>query len=219
MKPIIIPITLICLLFSFQCHGQEIEKNNYFPLWTFHDDSVNIHGISLGLWTINGSPKFTNTNGVKYELIGLGLFIPLMGSSPIVSSDSAFIMLSADPLSEIINGLNLSSSGTACHCLTNGISAGAIAQINFQVNGISASIIANLNQKHNGMMVAMANETYTMNGLQIGLIGNNSNLLNGLQVGLFNKTKHLKGIQIGLWNVNQKRKLPLVNWNFKRDKL
>jgi hypothetical protein len=37
----------------------------------------------------------------------------------------------------------------------------------------------------------------------------------GLQIGLFNICKHLKGVQIGLWNVNSKRKLPFINWDFR----
>lgn len=37
----------------------------------------------------------------------------------------------------------------------------------------------------------------------------------GLQIGIRNKSDNMKGIQIGLWNVNGKRKLPIINWNFK----
>ena len=40
--------------------------------------------------------------------------------------------------------------------------------------------------------------------------------MRGLQIGVVNKSKNLRGIQIGIWNVNQKRRLPLINWNFKR---
>jgi hypothetical protein len=42
--------------------------------------------------------------------------------------------------------------------------------------------------------------------------------MSGLQIGIVNKSKNLRGIQIGIWNVNQKRKLPLLNWNFKQTK-
>ena len=226
-----IPIILFLFL-TINSFGQVQKKKNYFPIWTFHKDSINIHGISLGLWSFNSKPRYTNTNGIKFELIGVGIVIPLIPRSPIVETDSDFVKLKLVPLSERINGLNLSTSGTLCHCLTNGLTAGFIGQINFQVNGISTSLFMNFSQKHNGVMTALFNDAYYMDGLQVGfsnngyktkgvqiaILGNNSNEIKGVQIGLINKSKRLKGIQIGLWNVNQRRKLPLINWNFKRPK-
>ena len=221
--------TLVLLLFTLQSYGQVVKKKNYFPIWTFHKDSINIHGISIGLWSFSDEPRFTNTNGIKIELVGVGIGIPLIPRSPIVQSDSSFKKLKQEQLSERINGFNLSASGTVCHCLTNGLTAGFIGQINFQVNGISSSLFMNFSQKHNGVMTAMFNDAYYLNGLQIGIgnsgykttglqigaLSNGTKEMNGLQIGLFNRSEKLKGIQIGLWNVNQKRKLPLINWNFK----
>jgi hypothetical protein len=222
--------TILFLILTISSNGQFFKRKNYFPIWTFHQDSINIHGISVGLWSFNSEPRFTNTNGIKFELIGIGIGIPLMPMSPIVETDSAFIKLKQEPLSERINGLNLSASGSACHCLTNGLTAGFIGQIHFQVNGISASLFGNFTQKHNGLMLAMSNDAYYMNGLQIGLgnngfktkgvqiglIGNSAKEMKGVQIGLFNKSENLNGLQIGLWNVNQRRKFPLINWNFKQ---
>ena len=201
---------------TFTAYTQNIEKKNYFPIWTFHQDSINIHGVSVGLWTINKEPKYTNTNGIKFELIGIGILFPLIPSSPIAINDSAFIKIQQKPLSEKINGLNLSLSGTYCHCLTNGLTAGSIGQINYQVNGVSTSLVMNFSQIHNGLMISLFNEAYYINGLQIGL-SNIGFKTNGIQIGLFNKSKKMKGIQIGLWNVNGKRKFPIVNWNFKHE--
>lgn len=207
--------TFLFLLFMISSYGQ-INQKNHFPAWTFHQDSINIHGISVGLWSINEKPRYTNTNGIKYELIGVGIALPLIPNSPIVETEEDFKKLSQDPLSEKINGLSLSTSGTVCHCVTNGLTAGFIGQINFKVNGISASLVMNLVQKQNGFMVSMFNDAYSVNGLQVGL-GNTGVKAKGVQIGLVNNSRNLKGIQIGLWNVNQERKLPLINWNFKRD--
>jgi len=221
--------TILFLILTIRSFGQVGKRKNYFPIWTFHQDSINIHGISVGLWSFNSEPRFTNTNGIKFELIGVGIGMPLIPRSPIVQTDSAFIKLQQEPLSERINGLNLSSSGTVCHCLTNGLTAGFIGQINFKVNGISTSLVMNFSQKHNGIMAALFNDAYYMNGLQvgfsnngykmkglqIGIRGNHTYEMKGVQIGLINKSKKLKGLQIGLWNVNQKRTLPLINWNFK----
>lgn len=227
MKKII--VTIFISFFTLCSFSQGIKRKNYLPIWTFHQDSINIQGVSVGLWSVNSKPRFTNTNGIKLELIGIGIIMPLIPSSPIVENDSSFKILQLKPLSERINGLSLSASGTICHCLTNGISAGFIGQINFQVNGISSSLLMNFSQKHNGIMTSMFNESYFLNGVQIGLLNynyktkgiqigilsNGSKEIKGLQIGLYNKSENLKGVQIGLWNVNQKRKLPFFNWNFK----
>ncbi len=39
--------------------------------------------------------------------------------------------------------------------------------------------------------------------------------MKGLQIGVVNKAKRLRGIQLGIWNINERRKLPLINWNFR----
>jgi len=219
----IIPIkrTFVSILFFVLTICSYGQNENRFPIWTFHEENVNIHGISVGLWSTIISERNTNTNGIRLEVIGLGILVPMIPDFPTFEEQR----------SERINGLNLSALGTVCDCLTNGLSIGAGGQINYQVNGISATIFGNVTQKHNGIMVALfANWSDTMNGLQLGVINNNNSEANGvqigaandsekmggLQIGLFNKSKSFRGIQIGIWNVNQKRKLPLINWNFKR---
>jgi hypothetical protein len=53
-----------------------------------------------------------------------------------------------------------------------------------------------------------------VNGLHAAFLMNDSYELLDLEIGLLNRTQLLKGFQIGLWNVNSKRKLPLINWSF-----
>jgi len=229
MKNIITIIILLFLSLTIRSYGQIDQKKNYFPIWTFHQDSLNIHGVSLGLWTLNGEQRFTNTNGIKLELIGVGMFIVMFPGHPIAETDSAFKKLQNEPLSERINGLNLSLTGADCHCSTNGVAAGLLGQINFQVNGISSTYIMNFAQKHNGIMtsvlfceayymnglqVSIANTGKRANGVQIGIIRNKADEMNGVQIGLFNSSGKLRGFQLGIWNKNEKRALPLVNWNF-----
>ncbi len=232
MKHTTTVMMLLFLGFAASTYGQTDKRQHYFPVWTFHQDNVTIHGVSLGLWSFEREePRRTHTNGIKYELIGIGLGMPLVGASSLVSeSDSAFMVLKEKTLSERINGLSLSTTGTVCHCLTNGVTVGLVGQINFEVNGISASLVMNVTEKHSGVMATMlSNEAYYMNGLQIGLFNTGvktrgvqigatnraPKVMKGVQLGIFNKTGRLKGVQLGLWNVNQKRKLPIINWNFK----
>lgn len=196
--------------------AQSPERKNRFPAGTFHQKNQNITGISVGLYSgfDDDEEKNVHTNGIRLEAIGMGILAPLIPNSPISVSEGQFKATMAAAPSEVINGLNLSPAGTVCDCITNGVSAGLIGQITKQVNGVSASFIMNLSEKHSGVQVSMFNESYAMNGLQIGLT-NTGRRARGLQIGLINDSDNLKGIQLGLWNVNKKRKLPLINWNFK----
>ena len=209
-------VSIILLILTICSYGQ---SKNRFPIWTFHDKDVNIHGISVGLISTFISERNTNTNGIRLELIGLGILAPMIPDYPKFENNR----------SEKVNGLSLSVLGTFCDCLTNGVSAG-VGQITYQVNGISLIFFVNLTHKHNGIMIAGGNYSDTMNGLQLGLMNSSSKVkgvqvglginetekMEGLQIGLVNKSINFRGIQIGIWNVNQKRELPLINWNFKR---
>jgi len=198
--------------------AQSPKRTNRFPVGTFHKKNQNINGLSVGLYSGYGdfgdSMRNVTSNGIRLEALGGGILVPLIPSSPISDSEEGFKAMMATPASERINGFNLSPAGTVCDCIVNGISAGLIGQINRQVSGVSASLVMNLAERHNGIQIAMFNESYAMNGLQIGL-SNYGNRARGLQIGLFNESKNLKGIQLGLWNRNQKRKLPILNWNFR----
>lgn len=211
MKRTLILITLLNI--AFTTTGQ--KRKNYFPLWTYHQRNINIHGVSLGIGSVRGEPRNTNTNGIKIELIGAGIAVPLIPESPIATNDSSFADEMAADVSERINGLSISASGTVCDCITNGITVGFLGQINLKVRGVSAAFFMNFTQSISGVHAAMITESYQSNGIQIGAV-NVGHRVNGLQIGVFNKSSTLKGIQIGLWNVNQKRKLPLINWNFKK---
>jgi hypothetical protein len=68
-----------------------------------------------------------------------------------------------------------------------------------EVNGLSFNLLWSIYQESNGIVIALVNHVNTGRGLQVGLI---------------NKANNFRGIQIGLWNRNDKRSLPLINWNF-----
>ena len=50
---------------------------------------------------------------------------------------------------------------------------------------------------------------------KIAGLRNRAMIAKGVQIALFNKSSDMRGIQIGLWNMNGKRSLPLINWQFK----
>lgn len=195
--------------------AQETKRKNIFPIWTFHQREINIHGLSLGLASWQGEPRLTNTNGIKIELIGLGVFSLLMPSSPVSTNEAEYNGEMSFPVSEKINGVNLSASGTICNCRTSGLIAGFVGQFNTKVNGLSAAGYLNMAEAHNGVQLAfLYSESYQMRGLQMALFAL-AHRAQGVQIGLYNWAKQLKGIQIGLWHKNQKRSLPIINWSFK----
>lgn len=225
----LILFSIFLLLFQSSFFGQENKKINFFPIWTYHQKNINIHGISIGIGTIRSVPRFTNTNGIKIELIGAGIALLLIPKSPLAYDDSSFIALANQPISEIINGISLSATGTVCDCKTNGINIGLIGNLNYQVNGLTCSLFMNFSQIHNGLQFALINESFLLNGFQMGLSNfgyrvkgiqfglwyNENKEMKGVQIGIINKSENIIGFQFGLWNINQKRKSPFINWNFK----
>lgn len=184
------------LFISIKTFGQEIERKKHYGVWTFHQKNTTTNGVSLGLASFNDTMN-NYTNGLKIELIGLGLLIPLAPQNPNEKLNIDSLMKT--PISEKINGLVMSGSGTICDCITNGMVVGIIGHSNRKINGVSIALLMNFVKENNGLQISAFNDSYYMNGLQIGLV---------------NKSQKLKGIQIGLWNVNQKREMPLFNWNF-----
>jgi hypothetical protein len=223
-------LIIFCAFLTLATNAQRSHRRNYFPIWTFHQDSIRIHGVSIGLLTDNVSPGNTLTNGMRIELLGLGFLLPLMPSSPVADSEEELESVFVRGISQKVNGINLSTTGTTGSCYVNGISAGAVGQILLQVNGVAVSGLMNLIQKQNGLMLAFFNHAYIINGsqmgcsnratelcgLQLAAISNYALKGKGLQIGLINRCEELRGLQIGLWNVNQRRRMPLVNWGFRK---
>jgi hypothetical protein len=198
-------IFLLVFLVGFLQHSFAQQRKSYFPIWTFHQRNSNIHGLSIGLWSGFDAPRRTNTNGLKVELIGLGfLSFQQHQNSQVAQNNIEFIANTKDTISERINGVVASPIGAYCNCNMNGISISGFAKLERRVNGISFAIFGNSVQIHRGIQLAVfSNEAYKMWGIQIGL---------------FNRSHNTRGIQIGIWNRNEKRQIPLINWNFKKRK-
>lgn len=197
----------LLLLVSLSASAQ---RKHYFPIWTFQQDSIVVNGLSVGLASLEG-PFKTTSNGIKLE-IGLGFFVPLIPKTPIADSPDVYNKLISDPNSEHINGLYLSGTGAVCECKTNGAVLGFVGHITRQVNGLSACLFFNFAQKHNGVQLAIfSSDAFVSSGLQVSIF-NEAHILKGVQLGVINHTIESKGLQIGVWNVNEKRKLPIINW-------
>jgi len=204
MKNIISLLLALVLFVDLQAQKRE----NYFPVWTFHQPNTTTNGISIGFVSGMENTKNTISNGIRIELIGAGILIPAI-SGPMVRDDN---------ITEKINGINLSSTGTLANCTINGISAGYVGQSVYKVNGVSAIGCLNYVVISNGLQCAiLVSDNEEMNGVQMAFI-NQSTTTKGIQIGAFNFSKDLRGFQFGLWNKNGKRSLPFINWQFKKGK-
>jgi len=212
-------------------HSLFSQNNTRFPVWTFHDDSTKINGLSVGF---NSTFKIDHVvvNGINFELLGFGFFGPLFPQSPIkqIDYDSKEKYVS-DTVSLRLNGINLSPSGSICDCNMNGLNINGMSSKFNVTNGLNIAAYANFSNVLNGCQFAfIGNDVVFFNGIQCAFLTNSSqvksngvqisainssNKIKGVQLGVVNIAEHLKGIQIGLWNKNQKRSLPFINWCFK----
>ncbi|MCL9804398.1 hypothetical protein NAT51_02610 [Flavobacterium amniphilum] len=212
----------------FKWKSDKVSRNDSIKIFSLSPISrrVNqVNGFALGVGHYeNRNIKFQKVNGLNIEanpvslaLITFGLNIPFegffAGINDNVISNSSF-MDDFTPTYIEINGLNISSGGFLGGAKMNGLNISVISSMN-QMNGLSlnASVIAT--KHNNGLSIAgIANISDYGNGIQIAP-SNVSRNHNGIQIGLFNHSKNLRGLQFGLWNTNGKRKLPLLNWQFK----
>lgn len=194
-------------LLFLNLHAQTEGKTRY-GVWFLPSYAKKIHGIAIGpagSEILCDKPHSQVSNGLNIQFLGQGIFQLLFSKqnnfveSVMTERDSLAIKDTAKP-SVLHNGIILSTLGTFTP----------------QVNGIAISPFMSMSKKVNGLSLnAIWNLVFELNGLSIGCL-NHVNQMNGLQLGLINKATRLSGIQVGLWNVNDKRRLPLLNWNFTR---
>ncbi len=115
------------------------------------------------------------------------------------------------------NGISISGLGSASF-RNNGIQIAGGSTGSIFSNGIIVSYINASVHTGNGIQISSFNDYVNFTGLQVGLVNDIDGIsenFSGLQIGLYNCAKKLKGVQLGLINKNEKRTLPLINWNFK----
>lgn len=166
----------------------------------------NCFGLSLGplgseVWC--GLPYYKKSHGITNQIIGQGAFWMFQSlntyhrlGDEIKDPVPIDTMKKYDQLRAIHKGLIISTLGA----------------FDTKVNGLVISPFFGSGQTLNGLSINLIRNQYLfVNGIELGLI-NEAGKVNGLQLGLINKTSELNGLQIGLWNVNEKRKLPILNW-------
>lgn len=214
---------IMILLLCYSSFGQ--SKKFKIAFTPAKNKTVNGIGIGIFMNGVFGDTKVDSSkiNGLSIEIIGVGVGLPLAPSSPIYTESEEFYLNDDNLASAIraydksvftVNGLSISPGGLAGHDINmSGFNISGLNTLTGKMNGVSVSILFNLSGVVNGISIGSLNETMKTHGLQIGFI-NHTTQLKGIQLGLFNKTIHLKGFQIGLWNKNNKRGLPIINWDF-----
>jgi len=187
-----------------QSNDLKIDNCNYAnKRFIYYTPSKAPKSMGLGLGVF-GSEIYCNLKcrrdsyGLGIQLIGQGIIQSFM----IKSFDfESFSLLTYDKenAKACHNGLLISTFGTYTEYI-NGVSISCWMSGGLEFKGLSINLLWSIYQKSNGLVIATVNHV---------------NKMHGVQIGLFNKAKTSKGIQIGLWNVNEKRSLPLINWNFK----
>lgn len=175
-----------------------LYKRNFIWFLPFNANEVN--GISLGVHTGNINGKKIKVNGLNINADMGSMFITMF--STLHFFDAANVKVLSDTLAAdgkiSINGFGISAGGIMYGKRLNGL---------FVNGGICESNIAK------GIFITGGlNYFQSMKGISIGGIRNTAVKCTGLQIGLINSCKYLKGLQLGLWNVNNKRKMPLINW-------
>ncbi|WP_459073709.1 LA_2272 family surface repeat-containing protein [Halocola ammonii] len=179
-----------------------------------------MHGIAIGLGDLQKDSCNSTVNGLKVEILGLGVGVGFLNSNTISEDSATHASLIDNPVRRTknqVNGFNISLFGTIDDLRVNGVSLGGLAQYIDFVQGVQITgVNSRISGKISGVQLSGAyNNAIICHGIQMSLLGNKAFDLKGIQIGLFNNSEITRGFQFGLWNVNEKRSLPFINWNFK----
>src|SRR5260221_5738752 len=94
------PLTTVLILSLSSSYGQSKTR---LPLWTFNTTDTKVYGLSVG-YTTTDKIQNVNSNGLKFELIGWGILLPLIASTPLPERNSAHNPSFQVPYPEKLNG-------------------------------------------------------------------------------------------------------------------
>ena len=166
-----------------------------------HVDTIN--GLSIGLVSATFTGRSLTIRGLNVNVDLLSAFATLLGLFEIPLDNEVIDLPDSDQEYDRryhLSGVSLSAGGLIPGWDVKGVC------LNGGICIISAA---------SGLLITgTQNQTGEFKGLEISGLRNKSVKGRGMQVGLINVCRNFKGVQVGLWNVNSKRSLPLINWNF-----
>jgi len=211
--------TQISLFHPFGTHGRQSIYHSYNLSINFFTGKVGgVKGLEIsGLWSnikgdvvgiqISGlsNDKIVNMRGIQAAGLGNG------------AVDTKGIQIGGfTNFSDKVKGMQLGGFANGA-VDTKGIQIVGFVNFSDKVKGMQLGGFANVSDTVRGVQLSgLINGSYDVKGIQTCIMFNSVRTMDGLQIGLVNKSENLRGVQIGLWNVSRKRKLPLINWNFKQ---
>lgn len=192
------------LAFGMQCAAQSEDSKKYVA-YVRPSDATYVYGMLFTVFPKENASWYPKVYGMEIELNPIGVFAPFVAALNSIDSEVR------QPPTQAEYEIFTQSASKKIY----GIQMGLLNMEPTIVDGIAINATGSFGSRVNGMSIAGAmNKHFEIYGLAIAPIGNFDVKCRGIQIGLFNTCNDLKGIQIGLWNKNQKRSLPLINWNF-----
>lgn len=224
-RSVLVVLFLIAIPNILYCQNRNTLATKNFVWFTPSNDN-NINGLALGAFvdydkSWKSASKSQVINGFNLEILGLG-FINTMYVKSLFFDNTFDVFKSEDcHLADLTNKYNHNINGASVslfgsfnpYLKVNGLNVSPFSSYYGKINGLSINLMFNGTRIVNGVCISILNKTNEIRGVQCGVV-NKSFKTKGVQIGLINKTKILKGFQFGLWNKNEKRSLPIINWDF-----
>lgn len=174
-------------------------------VWVSPTHANKVSGLNLGIQTMTASSRDSLViDGVNINADVLSMFVTVFGIAHIIAGPKRLRnggdSVEKRPINARITGLSISGGGLMGEMLVRGVSINGGMSLTTVVCGLQIS--------------GLFSQSYLFKGLMVSGLSNVCTKGRGLQVALFNRCRDLKGVQVGLWNVNGKRKLPIINWDF-----
>ncbi|MCD9616497.1 hypothetical protein [Chryseobacterium gleum] len=202
-------ITAVLLVHGLIYASDSLKVDSLKPRLIAASPSKNVRNVNGILFKYfdeeeHFKPKKVNGLGMGFNFVGIFL-PPLMLFNLQPPGNHDYIIVPRKKMNTI-NGLQLSIINME-PTVTNGLEINVSSNINTYAvtNGVSVSPFFNVHHE--------------MKGVSVASLANIGQKCRGIQIGLYNQCKDFRGIQIGGWNENGRRKLPLINWNFKKQKV
>ncbi|KFF24621.1 hypothetical protein [Chryseobacterium vrystaatense] len=210
IKFLMMIVLLAGIIMNAQDSLHAVSDRSKFIAFSPSKETKNVNGMLIKYYDeIDQEIQPKKVNGIGLGLNGLGVFFPLLFLVNITSIDNwAINDVGSEPLPDKMNKIN-------------GLQFSIINMEPTVTNGLELSLSSNISAPSvtNGIAVSpLYNFHHTTNGLAVSTFANISQKCRGVQVSLINVCKNSRGIQIGFWNENERRKFPLINWNFKNKK-
>jgi len=171
-------------------------------VWFTPSAANKIKGLNVGIQFMNVNEKPICVQGVNLSADVLSMFLCIYALANFRTTSSLINMpdtVDRSGMKDTVRGLSISGGGLVGDVL----------------KGVSVNGGVCLVKEASGLMITgTQNLTDGFKGLAISGLRNRAIRGRGVQISLLNICKNLKGIQLGLWNVNSRRKLPIINWSF-----